>query len=464
MVGPNYQPPENDVSDAWHNSEEKDLLFSMQTPPVLWWECFRDPLLSQYIEIAMKNNNDVLVAKANIAQARGVRQVAASKLFPWLLADANASRSHYSKNGPAFSIGNTSGIQAQVPLLQNLFNGFFDASWELDLFGKTRREVQAASAMVESAIEQKNDVLISVIAEVARNYFEIRKAQKQVELIEKNIMLYEQNAEVIQKGVVSGYNDAIDMQTVVASLEQARSSLPGEIGQVYKGIYALSVLTGNVPEYLLKEMWEQKPLPTTPYEIALGVRSDLLRRRPDVRKAERDLAAATANVGVAVASFFPTITLSADLGLQALKIKNIFQMSSKAWSYGGDIAMPLFQGGKLVGNLKANRAAASAAAATYQKVVLQALQDAETYLTSYKENKLASENLSRSVASQDRIVSLMQQRYEKGLVNVIDLLNSEKEWIASKRNLVEADTSVLLNLVSLYKALGGGWEAEESED
>ena len=241
-----------------------------------------------------------------------------SSLFPQINADFNATKTYFSKNGPIFAASTftqgtnpTTGLpfEVEVPQIQPLYNALFDASWEIDLFGKTRRNVEAAEAKIGSAIELRNDVLVSLLAEVAKNYIEIRSNQRQAELVERNIHLLEKQSEITRKSFQKGLDNQLDYENIEAQLASARSTLPNLIAQVYQGIYVISVLTGNMPEELLDELLPIKPLPKLPEEIAIGIRSDLLRRRPDVRLAERVLAASTATVGVAVAWFILPLRL-----------------------------------------------------------------------------------------------------------------------------------------------------------
>lgn len=469
MVGPNYKPPENTTPDEWKGGA-LDVDFSTQEPVVAWWKVFGDPLLEKYIQMAAEHNQDLLVAEERILQARALRQVAAADLFPQIMADVNASKTYFSKNGPVFvasSLTQGSNVNTglpfalQVPQIQPLYNALFDASWELDLFGKTRRSIQAAVANIESAIELRNDTLISVMAEIARNYMEVRSNQKLAQLLQEDIALVEKNLELVQKSLESGLIDRLNLENIQAELARARADLPNTIAQVYRGIYSLSILTGNLPEALVEELMVVQELPALPKGIAVGVRSDILRRRPDVRKSERDLAAATANIGVAVASFYPTVTLSGDGGFQSLRIGNLFQAASRTWSIGGDITMPVFQGGRLVGNLRATEAAARAAAYTYQQTVLRALQDAESVLISYAENTKATDELGLAVDRDRNLVSLTKERYTRGLIKLTDLLTAQRQLVSAEERKLTGDTTALLSLISLYKALGGGWQPHD---
>lgn len=476
MVGPDYKRPRNHIPDEWvPQPVVEEVEVTDEAPFTEWWEIFGDPLLTCYINLAAVYNNDVLVAEANFRQARAIRMVTAAPFFPQLAADFNGTRTSFSKNGPLFSIlpptstatsrpdntatGANSQFVAQVPQLQNLFNATLDLTWEIDLFGKTRRNIQSATARMQALCEQRNAQLITVIAEVARNYIEIRSNQEKLSLTNENIELVESSAEIIRNRFKAGLSNQLDLERIEAELAQIRATIPAIEASLFSGIYALSVLTGNLPETLLEEMLPFKDLPQIPSELAIGIRSDILRRRPDIRQAERQLAAATADIGVAVASFFPTITLFGDEGFQSLKFSNLFSGRSNTWSYGGDVNLPIFQGGKLVGNLHATQAAQCAAAFTYKQTVLVALQEAEGAFTAFMQDLRTTKQLEDSVGRNEHIVKLSNERYVKGLANLTDLLDSERQLISIQQNALDAKTSALLDLIKLYKALGGGWDS-----
>lgn len=460
LLGPNYRPPENAVCDEWHTECALE-----NPPPVAWWELFSDPYLNTYIERAALFNNDILTAEANILQARAIRVMTASALFPQIAADLSATRTYFSKNGPVFSIGlggtsPATGLpfQIQVPQIQNLYNALIDATWEIDIFGKTRRAVEAAEDQIGASIATRNDVLISVLAEVALNYMELRSAQRRGQLLDENIAYLEKIRNISASRLKAGYTNRLDLERVEAELAQTQANLPGIRAQIYQNIYALSTLTGALPEALLCELLPIEPLPCVPQTADVGLRSDLLRRRPDVRVAERKLAAATANIGVAVASFFPSFTFAADIGFQSLSLRKLFQAKSVTWAIGGGVDVPLFQGGNLIGNLRLAEAKAVAAVYTYQQVVLRALKEAETALVSYTEELQASYDLALAVQRYDALVKLTRMRYTKGLVSLTDVLDVERQWNTSAQNLLTSETAALVDLITLYKALGGGWE------
>lgn len=464
MVGPNYRAPNPDIPDEWGggNVEEAVLL---DPPPTTWWEGFHDPLLSQYVTCAAHYNNEVQVAEARIMEARAIRQIVSSRLFPQLDGGFDASRTYFSKNGPLFagalaSMGNAPGLpfQIDIPRVENIFTTLFDASWEIDLFGKIRRGVEAARAHIGSALEQKHGVVLSVMAETAAHYIALRRAQQAGLLVAANISLLEEKASLYYDRWQKGLTDQLDYQNVEAELADFRSRLPPLYTSIYQNIYALSVLTGLLPEALLEELSPIGPLPTPPESLSCGLRSDLLRRRPDIRQAERDLAASTALIGVAVANFFPSLTLGADLGLQALALQKLFQLRSNTWALAGAATIPLFHGGRLIGDLRLSTAHMVARAYTYQQTVLTALQEAEGALVAYGEDEKVVKDLGKAVESDTIYDALTVQRYQTGLVSLIDTLESGRKANTAKLNLLEGETALLVDLVSLYKALGGGWE------
>jgi multidrug efflux system outer membrane protein len=462
-VGPNYRTPPNSVSETWSSQPENS-----DEPLVKWWDVFGDELLSKYIDEAAKHNNDVLTATSNILQAKAMRQMVASAFFPQIGADVNATRTYFSKNGPVIAGADIAGVDStpstipfnlQFPQLQNLYNAVLDAIWEIDIWGKTRRQLESASAFVGEKIEIRNAVLISVMAEIANNYMELRGLQKESQLIEENIRLLEAEYFLIHKQYEVGYVSRIDDENIQAILATERAKLPELVAEIHRNIYTISILTGAVPETLLAELIVPKRLPKVPENVAVGLRSELLLRRPDIRKVERELAAATADVGVAVASFFPSLVLLGDGGFQSLLLNNLFSLASKTWSIGGDFNLPLFQGGKLIGNLKAKRARVEAVAHAYQETVLKALQETESAITTYNQDFKIIEEKTTAKNRYTDLACLSSARYNKGLVSLLALIESERRLNQSEQDLLRTSTKALLDTIFLYKALGGGWQS-----
>lgn len=485
MVGPHYKQPEVVIPDSWKTQAE-DTLFSQQPPIADWWKIFQDPLLDKYIEMAAFSNYDLMALESAILQARALRIVSAAPLFPQLMGDINATHSYFSKNGPVFAIGlgsgsttggggttttgtvtpTTSGASSsltglpfalQFPQTQNLYNVLLDVAWEIDFFGKTRRSIQAAEATIGKTVAQRDDLFVTLLAEIASNYMEIRSYQKEATLVEENIRYLEEKGELISQSREEGLDNQLQLERIEAEIAAGRAALPNLIAQVYRGIYALSVLTGQLPEALCEEMLPLQPLPKSAEQIAVGLRSDLVRRRPDVRIAERELAKATANIGVAVASFFPSFTLLGDVGLQSLLFPKLFQGNSLTYAFGGDLSLPIFQGGSLVGNLRATKATERTAAYRYQQAVLKACQEAESAVAVYTGDLKERHWIEEKVEREGRLVGLTEEQFEKGLRDMLVLLDSKIELIQAEIQLLGIEKKALLDLIVLYKALGGGW-------
>lgn len=460
LVGPNYHPPNPIIPEGW------ECACSTMEVPIAWWQEFHDPLLDRYIELAADYNFDVLKATANIFEARALRTIAASSLFPQLNGNFTATRMYFSKNGPVFnfSSGQTSNVspgfpfEVQVPQVQNVFTALIDASWEIDLFGGIRRGVEAACAGIGSAIEQRNGVLTAVFADIGMSYIDLRSAQQKGKLIEENIQLLEDEAALTRLQWEKGLIDRLNVETIEAQLADLKATLPPVLAQIYQNIYALSILTGALPETLVEELLPIQPLPHPPASIMCGLRSELLRRRPDVRQAERDMAAATANIGVAVASFFPTFSLTGTLGLQSVQFRRLFQLPSNTWTIGNSTTLPIFQGGNLMGNLRLTEAEAVAAAFSYQQTVLTALEEAESALVAYRQDEESVCHREAALDRYARVDHLTATQFKKGLVDLTNVLDSGRQLITAKQDLLDSETALLLDLIKLYQALGGGWE------
>lgn len=471
-VGPNYKTPKNNVGENWSAPKESPHI-SVHDPINSWWEQFDDPLLTTYIQKASAYNKDLLTAQSTILQARALRKIAASSFYPHLSSDINATETYFSKNGPVFAIGDAAGdssdtsssstglpFSVHAPQTQELYNILFDATWEIDVFGKTRRRVEAANAVIGQTIAQRDDTLITIIAEVARNYIDLRSEQQLSALIEENIALLEKKSSLITQQLRFGYTSRLDYENSLALVANEKAKLPEITAKIYRAAYAISVLTGESPEALLEELLIPKPLPKVPDSIAVGIKSDLLRRRPDIREAERALAAATANIGVAVADFFPSLSLTGQGGLQSISIENLFSGGSATWAFGGGLILPIFQGGKIIGNVQAKKAEAAAAGYRYQQVVLKALEEAEGSLITYVNDlKMVKENTIMSNKYEELVV-LHCAQYEKGLVGLVNLIDAERQFNESQQSVLESFATSLINIITLYKVLGGGWETK----
>jgi NodT family efflux transporter outer membrane factor (OMF) lipoprotein len=463
-VGPDYQSIVGvPAEESWVEPCETQLEICCQEPEVDWWKHFSDPQLSEYIERASCYNNNLQVAEWNIIVSRALKREEVAHFFPQINGDLNATRYGYSKTGPFVYFQETQGFgplipKIQVPFYQTLFNTLFDATWEIDLFGKNARAVESAERALESSIENRNDILVSLLAETAKNYIEVRGAQEQLRLLYENISYVEKSLSLTQNRYKKGLDNELDVLRSQAILENLHSNVANYQAQMYAGIFSLSILTGQDPEALLCEMLPFKPLPQLPSEVCVGLKSDLLLRRPDVRKAERNLAQSVAQIGMAKAAFFPSFSLTGSGGLQSLELRRLFQAQSFQWSYGVDFNFPVFQGGYLMAQYQGAKANAEALYFQYQETVLEALKDAETSLVTYATDLESIDYLRSSVENYRKVRNLSLTRFNQGLTNKMDFLDRENDLINAEQALASKQTQSLIDLIALYKSLGGGWQ------
>lgn len=441
-VGPDYRPPERRFADGWASApvagapEKKEVATE-------WWTVFNDPQIEKYIHAAVVRNYDLEAARASVLRARALRRESAAPFYPSLRANTAVTRQR--------SGGETS----------STFSGALDASWEIDIFGGTRRATEAAGARLEVAEENRRAVLLSVLAEVARNYYDVRGFQKRIAITQKNIDLQEQTYKLVETLFQLGEASAFDLSRARGQLELTQSRLPDLDAEMRAGIFRLSVLLGQPPEALLEEMTVVKPLPAPPDVVPVGLRSDMLRRRPDVRAAERELAASTADIGAATARLYPDFSLTGVVGRSARVLSDLFEPGSGIFSIGQFLRWPIFEGGALRARISAEGAEAEQAAALYEQRVLESLADAETALTRYAQKLNTRSRLQDAVESRRRSVELARALFDSGEEDFLSVLDAERELVNAEDELVRSETDTILNLVTLYTALGGGWEVFE---
>lgn len=449
IVRPNYRSPQIPVQDQWASDGIGE------EPLTEWWTSFNDPLLAKYIEQAGSYNYDIRIAESNICYARAVRRGVSSQLYPQIDSIGNYTRFDISEN--FIKVGNLGVLQPQnfSVLDKELYTFGFDASWEIDLFGRIRRQVEGACARIGSAIEERNDIITIIFGDVARNYFEVRGTQALIQNTQKRIDLLSKELELVEERLLAGLDSSINQTTLETNLESLKSQLPGLYTQLYTSCYRLSVLTGQMPEALLEELLQEQPLPEAPEAIAVGLRSSLLRRRPDVRKAERELAASVADVGVAVAEFFPNIELRGTFFQQSLTFDNLWDHKSITWLTGGNIAAPIFHGGELRANLAANQALARASCQNYMKTVLYAIEEAESSLAGYLHQKQSRDGLKRSFARSQETIGRKGEQYREGMIGLLEFVQEDIRNLEVESNLIHGELDLLQKAVVLYKSLGG---------
>jgi multidrug efflux system outer membrane protein len=419
-----------------------------------WWTIFRDPGLDSLIERAVQSNLELQIAEARIREARAQRIVVAAAYYPEIDSSGFYLRTRTSENA------NTSRVTA-IPGGTNLFQAGFDASWEIDVFGGVRRAVEAATANIAVAVENRRDVLVTLLAEVARNYLEVRGSQIRLGVAEKNIFTQQQALGIAQARYNAGLSNELDVAQAKAQLATTEAVVPALETSLRQAIHQLGILLGQSPESLLKELLVMAPIPAGPPQIPAGLPSELLRRRPDIRQAEQELAGATARIGVATANLFPKFFLTGLVGQSSVSGSDFVQASSRYWTIGPTIDWPVFTAGRLRAQVEVQNARQEQAAISYEKTVLTALKDVEDALVAYSKEQSTRESLIQAVKANRQASDIANELYTRGLVDFLNVLVSERAQYSTEDALAQSAQRVSSNLVSLFKALGGGWEVDQ---
>jgi NodT family efflux transporter outer membrane factor (OMF) lipoprotein len=453
-VGPDYHPSAGHAPAAW-SSPVTNGLSDNAAAASSWWTSFNDAELNSLIARAVKTNLDLRVSEARLRQARAVRSMSVADFAPTIDGTGSFARQLQSRNQPL--IGSLP-LPANFPFEYNVYNAGFDASWEIDVFGGKRRTLEAATAEWQGATEARNDVMLTLLAEVARNYVELRGGQRRLEIAVRDRKLQEEAVELTRARFQSGVTSELDLTRATALLASTEAAVPPIDTEVRKAMYGIAVLLGQQPGELVTELSPVSPVPPVPPEIPIGLPSDLLRRRPDVRQAERQLAAETARIGVAEAEWFPKLSLTGDVGAETVSASKWFVPGSLFWSVGPSVQWRILDFGRVRAEVRAQTAVQEAALATYEKVTLTSLQEAENAVVAYAREQNRHAALAVEVAQNQRSLGMAEAMYSKGRVNFLDILDARRSLYQSDDELAVSDQAIAVDLVTLYKALGGGWE------
>jgi NodT family efflux transporter outer membrane factor (OMF) lipoprotein len=461
-VGPNFVQPDSNLPQTSFQGGKGQPVSTARLPAPTdptWWRVFRDPVLTNLEQQVATANLDVRTATIRLAESRFQRGVTAAALFPSLNGDAKYTRERYSQNGivslitplapPGFSVGAI-----------NDYNTGFDASWELDLWGKVRRQVEAADAQVDQVADQRRDALVSSLAELARDYMQLRGVQTQIKIATDNLKVDRDILTLAQQRQQRGVQNGLDVENAAAQVESVRAQIPQLQQEESQDINALSLLLDQPPGTLRAMLGVQTSMRPGPPRIPLGVPSDLARRRPDIRAAEDQLHAATATIGVAIGDFYPSVQLNGTVGFDALDIKKLYDASSLQYNFGPSVSLPIFAGGRLRSTLELREAQQQEAAISYRKTVLQAWHDVVNALVAHR---LEMSRRARVRAESDHAraaLDLARARYNDGVTDFLTVLDAERTLISAEQQYATSTTNVSLDLVQLFKALGGGWETE----
>jgi outer membrane protein, multidrug efflux system len=470
-AGPNFVAPHEPTPPAYAGAADEAAGTEAPRPTAdeadsFWWRQFHDDELNRLEDRTASGNLDLKAAYLRIVEARIQVQSARAQGLPSLNGAASFEREQLGIAGILKSQGITAGTtsastQALISAIErpvNIYQLGFDASWELDLFGKVRRGVEAADAQSVQAAESRNDLLVSLEAEVAQTYLQLRAGQMLRHITVALIADQKEVVELTNDRQLHGLASAADVESARGQMSNLESQLPQFEQAIATSRHALAVLSGDAPEALDSEFGETGTLPALPAVVPVGLPATLARRRPDIRNSEAALHAATAEVGVSVASLFPDISLSGTYGLRNTSTGYLFDWASRFYTFGPSVSIPIFHGGALVANVRLSRTEEAAAALNYRKTVLNALQEVEDGLTGLHEDAQRRSALEDTVAAEQRALDIDLDSYRHGLVSYVTVLTVQIQTVQARQQLAEAMLTQGTDLVKLYKALGGGWE------
>jgi NodT family efflux transporter outer membrane factor (OMF) lipoprotein len=445
-VGPDYVSPEISAPQKWTVKSSGSTTAEPGDTRALtrWWATLNDPQLSSLIDRAVSNNLDLKKAISSVREARARRGASAADQYPSLTASASASEQRSSK-----AIGGGA--------VQDIYSTGLDATWELDLFGGKRRSVEAAQADLEASEEDLNSVLVTLTGEVALNYVDVRSYQARLAIAEANRDAQEETYQIAQWRFEAGLVTQLDIEQAKLNLEQTRAQIPTLQVGLEAAKNRLAVLLGKHPGNLENELSEKKSIPTAPLTIAVGVPADVLRNRPDVRKAERQLAAETARVGVQTAELYPKLSLTGSIGLEALSPRKLFAAGSDNYGISLPFSWNLFDAGRVRQNIKVQNAVQEQALARYEATILSALEEVENALIAYAKEQARLESLSLAEEAAQKAFDLAKSRYTSGLTDFQVVLDSQRSLLSAQDQRVVSEAQVTADLIGLYKKLGGGW-------
>ena len=442
-VGPDFQPPVIDAPAEWHAKLADGLSVAATRPADLsqWWQNFNDPVLSELIKLAVAGNLDLQQAYGRLYEARASLGANRAAEFPTLSGSGSAIRSH-------------SGDQTR-----NLYSASFDAGWELDIFGGVRRSIEASRSDLSASREDLRDVLVSLLGEVATSYIELRTYQARLNAASENIRIQEDTRQLTVWRYQAGLSDELEVQQARYNLASTRAQLPVLRAGQDASMNRLAVLTGQKPGELHELLGKIAPIPVPPLAVTVGVPAETLRQRPDLRRAESQLAAATARIGVATAELYPKFSLTGSIGLESVDSADILAAANRTSHFGPAFSWPLFDGGLIRRNIEVRSSQQEQALGKYRNTLLGALEEVENALTAYAEEQRRNQSLVEAVNAAKTAAGLAEDKYRAGLQDFFTVLDAQRSRISYEDQLAQSNGAVSTDLVRLYKALGGGWQS-----
>ncbi|MHC4315748.1 MAG: efflux transporter outer membrane subunit [Planctomycetota bacterium] len=439
-VGPDYERPDLQLPNNW-NQELSGQSGQSADQLHQWWTLLDDPVLDGLIEQVGQANLDVRAAMMRVAESRALRDFTAGRSSPQVDAIGLYSRSRNS--------GNTRFAFPGIPTdPYDLYAAGFDAGWEIDLFGQIKRSVESSQALLESSIDDYHDVLRSLFAEVARNYVELRTTQARIQYTLQNIEAQEETVKLTEGRFEAGLSPELDVAQAKLNLDNTKAEVPALRLAEIQTINRIAVLLGQYPQSLRTKLKDGKSIPTSVEPGALGLPADLLRRRPDIRRAERELAAQTARVGVATADLYPAFSLTGTFTFQAEDFGDVGRSSSKAYSFGPGLRWHLLSGDRRL---------------RYEQTVLSAVEEVENAMASFIQESKRRISLQSSADESKRSVKLVRELYANGLTDFQNVLDMQRTLWTQQDRLAVSRGQIVLNLIRIYKAVGGGWPLDHPE-
>jgi outer membrane protein, multidrug efflux system len=446
-VGPDYQAPKPAMPAQW--SEASTTVTGDQAATILhrWWTLFKDPLLDSLISKAITANPDLKIAETRIREARAQRQFVIAGGLPSV------------EMGGSYTNSRRSERVASDVHTQDLFQAHFDAGWEIDLFGGIQRQIEAAEANLAATVEDSRDVQVSLTAEVAQSYLELRASQHRLAIARENSRTQEQTLALVRNKLQIGLGSELEVAQAETLLAQTTAQIPGLEAGAAQAMHQLALLLGQLPHSLKAELAAPgTPTLPVPPRLPATLPSELLRQRPDIRSAERQLAAATATVGAATSELFPRFSLSTLIGVQSLSLDDLITKSSRFWSAGPAMRWPLFDGGSTRALIEISEARRARAHVVYEKTVLAALAETENALVALDRERATRQLLYEAVNASQRAVVIARGQYKAGITTFLNVLQGENSLYQNQDKLAQSDQRLALDMIALYKALGGGWQ------
>jgi len=445
-VGPDYQAPQMPALDTPLPPQQEPGLALSAEEAAAWWSAFGDPALTRLIEQALASNRTLRAASARVREARSRLRISRAGLLPELDASGSYSRFRYSDHSRFGGDG-------------DLYAAGFDAAWELDVFGGRRRAVEASQAAFEAEQATLDNAWVSLAAETARTYVELQTVRRRLEVAQTNLALQAETLDLLSSRAEAGLVDNLAVEQARYNLERTRATLPELRRDEEAALNALAVLTGAVPGALAAEAVAHAPIPSAAPRSLAGIPADLLRRRPDVRAAERRLAAQTARIGEATAELYPKFRLNGSVGLESLEASDFLDAGSRTFSFGPSVSWPVFRAGSLRANVAMQSALQEQAFADYEQAVLDAVRELRDALCAYAREYERQESLRQAARAARTAVTIAQDQYKNGLADFNSVLEAQRSLLTFEEAVAVSEGAIATDLIRVYKALGGGWAA-----